>query len=137
MSFWDGTTAYEDYKYVMADTSCLYLGAKYSWEDIIRNEEIPFKVRTIVQRYILPETMAENTLESEIYYVKNDGILYKTLRQLKVKVKYLQKGKKSRFEQTYMSLEDFARIPASEKEKRQIMIQEISISKLALMMFAV
>ena len=52
---------YEAYKYVMADTSYLYLGAKYSYQEIIENEEVPFKVKAIMERYILTSGMDKDT----------------------------------------------------------------------------
>jgi len=51
---------YEDYKYVMMDTAFLYLGAKYSYGEIFENDEVPFKFRTIVERYIVPEIGVES-----------------------------------------------------------------------------
>ncbi len=79
--------SYEDYKYVMVDTGNVYLGAKYTYGEILQNEDVPFKIRTIVERYILPQADAETTLESEFYYMAQDSLTYRTYRQLKVKVK--------------------------------------------------
>ena len=81
------TQNYEDYKYVMTDTGNIYLGAKYSYEELLSNEDVPFKIRTIVERYILPQTERETTLESDFYYMTPDSLSWRTYRQLKVKVK--------------------------------------------------
>lgn len=40
---------YEDYKYVMQDTYQIYLGSKYTFGEIVENEEIPFKFRLLVE----------------------------------------------------------------------------------------
>lgn len=133
----DTTYSYEDYKYVMADTSFLYLGVRYRFEELIEVSEIPFKFRTIVERYLLPETDLETTLESELYYMKPNGIMFKTFRQLKCKVKFSRKKADGKFETTVMKIEDFAAIPADVKQLNQILIQELAISKLALMVFSV
>lgn len=79
--------SYEDYKYVMADTGNVYLGARYAYGELLRNEDVPFKIRAIVERYILPGADPETTLESEFYYMTSDSFAYRTYRQLKVKVK--------------------------------------------------
>ena len=46
---------YEDYKYSMQDTSRLYVGAKYTFREPLDEDEITFKFRMIMERYILPE----------------------------------------------------------------------------------
>lgn len=137
MGFFDGMDSYEDYKYVMADTSFIYLGVKYTFGEMIETEEIPFKIRTITERYLLPETDPETTLESELYYLNAQGILYKTLLQLKCKIKFSRKKSNGKFETVSMKLEEFVSIPVEEKKKQQILIQELAISKLSMMMFSV
>jgi len=137
MGFFDGINSYEDYKYVMADTSFLYVGVKYSYAEILENEEIPFKLRTITERYLLPETDPETTLESELYYMQPIGILYKTLLQLKCKVKFSRKKQNGSFETVSVKLEEFVSMSVDEKKKKQILIQELAVSKLSLMMFSV
>lgn len=137
MGFFDGMDSYEDYKYVMADTSFIYLGVKYTFGEMIETEEIPFKIRTITERYLLPETDPETTLESELYYLNAKGILYKTLLQLKCKIKFSRKKSNGKFETVSMKLEEFVSIPVEEKKKQQILIQELAISKLSMMMFSV
>mgnify|MGYP001056343612 FL=1 len=46
---------YADYKYIMQDVSNIYLGAKYTYEELTEDEEIPFKIKSLVNRYIKPE----------------------------------------------------------------------------------
>lgn len=138
---------YEDYKYIMMDTAFMYLGAKYSYGEIFENAEIPFKFRTIVERYIVPEIGADTTLESDLYYMKPNDFTYRTYMQLKAKVKvsrlvtkksFLGLGKAERIYETVMiPLADFAKMSKEEKERDGIFIQELVISKLALMSFAV
>ncbi len=138
---------YEDYKYVMMDTAFMYLGAKYSYGEIVENEEVPFKFRTIVERYIIPEIGEETTLESDLYYMKEKDFTYRTYRQLKAKVKVSRLVTKKRFfglgkaervyETVILPLAEFAGMSKEEKERDGIFVQELVISKLALMSFAV
>ena len=138
---------YEDYKYVMTDTAFLYIGSKYSYQEIWENEDIPFKFRTIVERYLIPEIGAETTLESDLYYMTEKDFTCRTYMQLKAKVKvsrlvtkkgFLGLGKPKRVYQTVMiPLAQFVKLTKEEKEKDGIFIQELSINKLALMAFAV
>lgn len=138
---------YEDYKYVMQDTAYLYLGAKYSYGEIVENEEIPFKFRTIVERYLIPEMGAETVLESDLYYMMSKDFSCRTYIQLKAKVKvsrlvlkrgFLGKGSGKRIYQTTMiPLADFAKMSKEEKEHDGIFVQELVLNKLALAAFTV
>lgn len=139
--------SYEDYKYVMADTGNVYLGAKYTYGEILQNEDVPFKIRTIVERYILPQADAGTTLESDFYYMKPDSFACRTFRQLKAKVKCSRLTEKKslfsrgRSRKVYVTelvgLEDFTGIDPADKQAQGIMVQEIVINKLAMMMFTV
>ncbi len=131
-----------DYKYVLQDISTLYLGARYTYDELIEEKEIPFKIKTLVNRYIKPELSGENlSLESHFYYMMGEGFAYQTFLQLKTKVKFSvlqeKKGVGGRIQKIYatktMKLQDFVKIPTDKKEEEGIMIQEISFSKLALM----
>lgn len=139
--------SYEDYKYVMVDTGNVYLGAKYTYGELLQNEDVPFKIRTIVERYILPQADAETTLESEFYYMAQDSLTYRTYRQLKVKIKcsrlvekkkLFSRGKKNRCYVTELiGLEAFTAMPPAQKQAQGIMVQEIVVNKLAMMVFTV
>lgn len=48
-------TENRDYKYVMQDFTTVYLGARYTYEELIEAEDIPFKIKTLVNHYIKPE----------------------------------------------------------------------------------
>ena len=136
---------YEDYKYVMLDTSRVYLGARFSYEELLFCDDVPFKVKTILERYILPEVSGETTLESHFYFMKKEEFAARTYQQLKVRVKvsrlHTKKtllGKKKRVYVTeMMPLTDLCAMDKAAKEKDGIIIQEIAISKIALASFAV
>ena len=131
----------------MTDTAFLYLGARYSYREIIENEDILFKIRAIAERYIVPEIGDETTLESHLYYMTTKDFAYKTYMQLKAKVKvsrlvtkksFWGMGKPKRVYETIMiPLADFAKMTKEEKEKDGIFIQELVINKLALMAFTI
>lgn len=138
--------SYEDYKYVMVDTGNVYLGAKYTYGELLQNEDVPFKIRTIVERYILPQADAETTLESEFYYMAQDSLTYRTYRQLKIKVKCSRLVEKKRlfsrvknrcYVTDLIGLEAFTAMTPAQKQAQGIMVQEIVVNKLAMMVFTV
>ena len=134
---------YEDYKYVMQDTYLLYLGAKYTFEEICGNEDVPFKFRLIVERYVYDEADPETTLESHFYYLSDQSFLYRLYKQIKLKVrinileekKSLIGPKKTQYATKTLTIEELVRMTPKDKEKRGVVIQEISCSKMALMTF--
>lgn len=137
----DSRKIYEDGKYVMQDVGNLYVGSKYRLEEILEDEEIPFKFRMLVNRYLLPEADPQDTLETHLYYLDKSSFLVKIYRQLKGKVKIncLEqrkklggKGEVTEYVTKTLSVEELAAIPPAEKEKRGIVVQELSVSKFAL-----
>lgn len=137
-------TVYQDYKYIMQDVGNLYIGAKFSYAELIENEEVPFKLKMLVEKHIKPDIDASTTIESHLYYMDTKGFLYQIFCQLKLKIKFNYiVQKKNLFGQTKESyamktlkLEEFVKLSAEEKEKQGIVIQEVSMSKMALMTFS-
>lgn len=142
---------YEDYKYSMQDISRLYVGSKYTFRELLDEEEIPFKFRLIMERYILPEADREDTLETHLYYLAPDSFLVRIYRQMKAKVKVnvIEEKKplfgfggadggganstgKKRYVTKQLTVEELADIPPARKEQQGFVIQELSVSKLAL-----
>lgn len=136
-------TVYEDYKYTMQDTGNLYIGAKYTLGEIMENEEITFKFRMVMQRNLLPEADPEDTLETHLYYLDGRGFNLQIYKQLKARVKVnIIAEKKSLFGKRtkayttrVMKIEELADMSPAEKEAKGVVVQELAISKLALMAF--
>ena len=45
-------TVYENYKYSLQDTAKVYIGAKYTFAELLEQDDVAFKFRLIVERYI-------------------------------------------------------------------------------------
>lgn len=134
-----------DFKYYMQDTGHLYFGARYSYAELIEHEMVPFKFKSIIEHYIMKDTEPDTTLESQFYYMTPEMFSYKTYMQLKTKVKVcLLVEKKSLFgkeQMTYknrvFALDEFVKMNLAQKKKYGVKIQEIVLSKLAMMSFSV
>ncbi len=145
MGILDTATKYEDFKYVIQDVGSVSLGAKYSYEDMLNEELIPFKFKSIIKYYILKEADKSTTLESEFYYMEEGTFLYETYRQLKTKVKVrTQSVKKNIFgkekviyKEEILSLKEITGMNLAKKKASGLVIVEIIISKLGLMTFSV
>ncbi|MBO5114214.1 MAG: hypothetical protein MR992_04710 [Lachnospiraceae bacterium] len=134
-----------DFKYVMMDTGNIYLGARFTFGELLEQEMVPFKLKTIIRRYFLPETTEDTSLESQFYYLEKGTILYDTFKQLRIKVKVnVQAEKKSffgkttcKYEEKIMSLDELTDCNLARKKASGMIIREIIISKLGLMTFSV
>lgn len=134
-----------DFKYYMQDVGSLYFGARYSYEELMAHEMVPFKFKSIIEHYIAKDTQLDTTLESQFYYMTDDLFSYRTYMQLKAKVKIsllvekkpLFGAKKTVYRTRVISLDEFVRMNLAQKKKCGVIIQEIILSKLALMAFSV
>ena len=133
-------TVYEDFKYSMQDVSRVYVGCKYSFEELLDDDDLLFKFRLIVERYILPEADSEDTLETHLYYLEPESFVVKLYNRIKarVKVSVIQEKKslfgkvKRQYVTKQLTMDELVGIPPAEKERQGMVIQELSVSKLAL-----
>ncbi|MDD3369970.1 MAG: hypothetical protein PHP50_14010 [Lachnospiraceae bacterium] len=138
-------TEYSDYKYCMQDAGNLYIGAKYTYGELMELEEIPFKWKAITEHYLMKEIDLSSSLESHLYYLEKTTFDFKTLKQLKIRVKVSEIQQKrslfGRIKRQYVekiyALEDFTSLSVAEKKKRGILVQELICPKLSLMSFSV
>lgn len=138
-------TSYEPYKYVMNDTSNIYIGAKFTYEELLESEDLAFKLKSIISQYILKESDKTNTLEAELYYLTPENFVYKTYEQLKCKVKVQMMSErktlfgktKSEYKEQIISLKELTQINLAKKKGAGLIVSEVIISKLALMSFTV
>lgn len=132
-----------DFKYYMQDTGRLYFGARYNYRELIEHEMVPFKIKSIIEHYIMKDTDVETSLESHFYYMTEDAFSYRTYIQLKARVKVciltekktLFGKKKMVYQDRVIPLKEFAEMSLAQKKKNGVKIQEIVISKLAMMSF--
>ena len=136
-------TVYEDYKYCMQDVSTVYMGTKYTFQELLDDNTIPFKFQLLVERYIIPEADPEDSLETHLYYLQEKSFLVKIYEQLKAKVKiniieekkFLGGKAKKQYTTKVISIRKLAQMSVAEKEQSGVVVQELAISKLALMAF--
>ena len=77
----------QDFKYVLQDFGNIYIGARYSYEEMLKSEEIPYKWKAIIRHYLLKETSPETTMENHIFFMKEDDFAYETFQELKASFK--------------------------------------------------
>ena len=138
-------TRYDDFKYVLQDVGSLYLGAGFSYEELLAQELVPFKFKAILSQYVLKEASPETTLESQFYYLEENTFLYETFQQLKIRIKVqIQEPKRTLFDKTKIkyqerifSLQELVQMNLARKKASGMLIREIIISKLGMMTFSI
>lgn len=132
---------YEDYKYSLQDTGRIYVGCKYTFAELLDEEDILFKFRLVMEKYVLDKADREDTLETHLYYLAPDSFLVKLYEQMKarIKVNVIEEkksvfgGSKKQYVTKQLSIRQLTAIDPARKEKQGLVIQELSVSKLALM----
>lgn len=134
-----------DFKYVMQDTGSVYLGARFTFQELMEQESVPFKIKAILTHYIFKEVNPSTSLESQFYYMESGNFLYETFCQLKIRLKVnvleekktLFGKKKLRYVEKILTLQQLAEMNLAKKKASGVIIREIIISKLAMMTFSV
>ena len=129
----------QDFKYVMQDMTNLYIGAKYSYEELMKLDEVPFKLKTILSHYMLREVAPETKIEDHIFYLTEQDMSYLVYKQMKARFRLSvwkdesdgvkKPGYKS---QVYRIGEIIGNKELMEK-KDTIIVEEVHITKLGLM----
>jgi hypothetical protein len=131
----------DDFKYYMQDIERYYFGARYSYNELVSNDMVPFKFKTIITKYLKDEVEQDTTLESHFYYMTRDNFDYRIYKQLRTRIRvsqYKDSSKKEKgFKEVLYTVEKLAGISAEEKEKEGMLIREIVVSKLALFGFSI
>ena len=128
-----------DFKYVIQDTSQVFIGGRMSYEDMMTWEEIPFKIKAIMNKYFINQE--ETGLAEVMPKLEKEDFRYQILKQLKIKIKAgIYENKKNLFgkeAKKYVSkvyhLDEYIQLAQAEDT---LVTEEFIFSKLALMAFS-
>ena len=131
----------EDFKYCMQDMERDYFGARYTYQELMQNELVPFKFKTIIERYLVRDIDRDTSLESHFYHMTKEKPEYRVYRQLKARVRVTQiknrKSSQTEYTEKVYTLEQLTALSQEKKLEKGIAIREIILSKLALFAFSV
>ena len=131
----------EDFKYCMQDMERDYFGARYTYQELMQNELVPFKFKTIIERYLVRDIDRDTSLESHFYHMTRENPEYRVYRQLKARVRVTQiknrKSSQTEYTEKVYTLEQLTALSQEKKLEKGIAIREIILSKLALFAFSV
>ncbi|MDD3206039.1 MAG: hypothetical protein PHS74_09955 [Lachnospiraceae bacterium] len=127
-----------DFKYFLEDFSTIYIGANYTYTEVMQSEVAPLKYKEVVARVFAKERDANTTIAEHLATMKDDETSYMIYHQLKVKIKVTQLKKNGKgYESNAYSLEDYQKQYQEKTVQGECFIEEIIIKKLHLVSFAV
>ena len=131
-----------DYRYVMHDMTNVYIGAKYTYDELMDVDEVPFKLKTIFSHYMLKEIDGNTTLENHLFYMKKTDESYLVYKQMKARFKlnvFRENGHgkgKSGYVQKSYKINEIVEGPEAaflHANMNTIFVEEMHITKLGLL----
>lgn len=135
--------AENDFKYVVQSFGTFYIGARWTYGEMLENESIPFKWKAVIKHYLLKEVAPDTTMENHIFFMTEQDFAYETLKELKAKFKMSvwqapdKKHKSGHYESREYTIEEIVKNTALHEQMDTVVVEELKLSKLALMTFAV
>lgn len=134
-----------DFKYILQDTGHIYFGKELSYQEMMDMEEVPFKFKAIIGSYFSKDTQLSGKMTEHLFKIKQDEFSYRIYEQLKVQVRFFYKEekrglfgqKKEKWVHKTCKMKDFLQNYKEMTEKGEATIEDISISKLALMTISI
>lgn len=121
-----------DFKYVLQEVSRTTIGARFTYAELIDHEHVPFKLRLIAERLILPYCDPGMTLGEHLLKLTPEDPSFRIYRQLKAKIKYFVPAKKGGYTEKISGITELKQTLDAMPDQRPV-VQEIIVSNLALM----
>lgn len=123
----------------MHDLTNLYIGAKHTYNELLILEEVPFKLKTLISRFMLREVDGNTKIEDHIFYLKETDMSYQIYKEMKAKFrlnvwKDEKDGvKKPGYKSTTYRIVDIVGNEELMRKKDITIVEEVHITKLGLM----
>lgn len=131
----------QDFKYVIQDTNCVYFGRELTYAEMMDKDDIPFKFKAVISAHISRDTDLNRKMTAHIMQITDKEFSYRIFEQLKLTVRICyqiqKKGFRGKMKDKWIhkacSFRQFCNEYRSQVMDGVAMIEDISISKLALM----
>ena len=134
-----------DFKYILQDTGHIYFGKELTYQELLDKEDVPFKFKAIISSYFSKDVAMGIKMSDHILTIDTGTFSYRIYEQLKLEIRIfyqdISKNKLGRKKEKWLhktcSLKQFLDNYAVEVLNGKVMIEDISISKLALMAISI
>lgn len=135
----------DDFKYVLQDTNCVYFGRELTYAEMMDREDVPFKYKAVLSVHIARDTDLNIKMAEHLMTISDSAFSYRIYEQLKLTVrvcyKVPKKGLGGKIKEKWIhkscSLRQFCREYHPLVAKGEVVIEDFSISKLALMVLSI
>lgn len=135
----------DDFKYVIQDIHCVYFGRELTYTEMMDKDDVPFKFKAIISAHIARDTDLDVKLTEHILKMTDKEFSYRIFDQLKMTVRVCYKEQKKGFggktkekwAHKSCQLRKFFDEYRGRANNGEVMIEDISISKLALMAMSI
>ena len=123
----------------MHDLTNVYIGTRFTYGELMKEEEVPFKLKMIISHYILKEVGEETKIEDHIFYLKETDLSYFVLRQMKAKFRLnvwrdeKDGVKKPGYRSEVYKITDIVNNEELKRKMDITLVEEMHITKLGLM----
>ena len=129
-----------DFKYVLQDVSKVYIGAKFTYQEMMEEEAVPFKLKAILSHYILKEVAGDTTPENHIFFIRHTDISCLVYRQLKAKFKLDFPVRTPRgtwqYKSGYHTIDEILEKEDWRAKRDEIIVEEMVVTKMHIMMMS-
>lgn len=131
----------DDFKYVIQDTNCVYFGRELTYTEMMDKDDVPFKFKAIISAHIARDTGLDTKMTTHILEMTDKEFTYRIFEQLRMTVRVCYKEQKKGFggkmkdKWVHKScpIKQFFKEYRAKVNAGEVLIEDISISKLALM----
>ncbi len=134
-----------DFKYVIQDTNCVYFGTELTYAEMMDKEDVPFKFKAVISAHIAREIDLNKKMAEHILEISESAFSYRIFEQLRLTVRVYYKvsakgfgGKiKEKWVHKACSIGQFCKEYRDKTMQSEVMIEDFSISKLALLALSI
>lgn len=127
-----------DFKYIVQDISSLYVGARFTYGELIENEDVPHRLKEVIFRIFMKEVAEDTTPENHVFYLSKDSASYRAYHKMKARFRMSvwEPAGKGRKRAGYVNREYALDEVVGNRElagkMNTIVVEEVKISKLGL-----
>ncbi len=129
----------KDFKYVIQDMTNIFVGARFTYGELMEEEDVPHKLKEVIFRIFLQEVAEDTTLENHVFFLTKESASYKALKKMKARFRMsvwesASPGgrKKSGYVNREYTLEEIVDSQELHRKMDTIVVEELHISKLGL-----
>lgn len=134
-----------DFKYVIQDTNCVYFGRELTYADMMEKDDIPFKFKAVINSHFARDIDLNSKMTDHLLQISEEEFSYRIFDQLKLTVRVCYKVRKKKIGGRMTDkwihkscpLRQFCSEYRTQVAGGDMMIEDCSISKLALMMLSI